>query len=131
MKEYKVNLTAQFKEELKETLYFFPHSYNTKRKLHHDIRNTVASLSIFPERYSKINKNLKAQNIRKLPINKFIVIYEVDNEKYEVYILHIFLQRQDYLNQIWIQKILFKLKSKNLISKTATLRQRAVFFANS
>ena len=100
MKEYKINLTAQFKEELKESLYFFPHSYNTKRKLHHDIRNTVASLSIFPERYSKINKEFKEQNIRKIPINKFVVIYEVDNEKDEVYILHIFLQKQDYLNQI-------------------------------
>lgn len=100
MKEYKVNVTTQFKEELKNALYFFPHSYNTRRKLHHEIRNTVASLSIFPERYSKINKNLRIENIRRLPINKYVVIYEVDNEKDEVYLLHIYSERQDYLNQI-------------------------------
>ena len=100
MKEYKVNLTTQFKEELKKSLYFFPHSYNTKRKLHHDIRNTVASLSIFPERYSKINKNFNTKNVRKLPINKYVVIYEVNNKKDEIYLLHIFSQKQDYLNQI-------------------------------
>lgn len=100
MKEYKVNLTTQFKEELKKSLYFFSYSYNTKRKLHHDIRNIVASLSIFPERYSKINKKFRTENIRKLPINKFVITYEVDNEKEEVYILHIFSKKQDYLNQI-------------------------------
>lgn len=100
MKEYKVSLTTQFKEELKKTLYFFPHSFITRRKLHTEIRNTVLSLSIFPERYSKINKNFNTENIRKLPINKFVVIYEVDNKKDEVYILHIFSQKQDYLNQL-------------------------------
>ena len=83
MKEYKINVTTQFKEELKNSLYFFPHSYNTRRKLHHEIRNIVASLSIFPERF-----------------NKFVITYEVDNEKNEVYILHIFSQKQDYLNQL-------------------------------
>ena len=99
MKEYKIHLTDQFLEELDTSLYSFG-SYITRRKLYNDVRNIVLSLSIFPERYSKINKILKAQNIRKLPINKFVVIYEVDNEKDEVYILHIFLQKQDYLNQI-------------------------------
>jgi len=100
MKEYKVYLTTLFKEELKKSLYFFPHSYNSRRKLHHEIRNTIASLSIFPERYSKINKKLIIENIRKLPINKYVLIYQVDNERDEVYLLHIFLQKQDYLNQI-------------------------------
>lgn len=102
MKEYKVNLTGQFMEELNESLYFFPQSYIARRKLHHEIRNTVLSLSIFPERYSKIieYEKFKTENIRKIPINKFILIYEVDNEKNEVYILHIFSEKQDYLNQL-------------------------------
>ena len=100
MKEYKVNLSSQFMEELRESLYFINHSYIIKRKFHHEIRNAVSSLSIFPERYSKINQNCNAENIRKLLINKFVVIYKVDNEKNEVYVLHIFSQKQDYLNQI-------------------------------
>lgn len=100
MKEYKVNLTTQFKEELKKTLYFFQYSYNTRKKLHYEIRNTVSSLSILPERYSRLKENSKTANIRKLPVNKFVITYEVDNEKEEVYLLHIFSQKQDYLNQI-------------------------------
>ena len=99
MKEYKIKLTSQFLEELDTSLYFF-HSYMTKRKLYNEVRNTVFSLSIFPERYSKINENFRTENIRKLPINKYVVIYEVNNDKDEVYILHIFSQKQDYLNQI-------------------------------
>lgn len=99
MKEYRVSLTDQFLEELDTSLYFLS-SYLSKRKLHNEVRNTVASLSIFPERYNKISKNFNTENIRKLPINKFVVIYEVDNENDEVYILHIFSQKQDYLNQI-------------------------------
>ena len=102
MKEYRIILEPQFKEELDSILYLFPHSNATRRKLHTEIKNTVLSLEIFPERYHKIvqTKNIQDENIRKIPINKFIVIYQVDNEKDEVYVLHIFSQKQDYLNQI-------------------------------
>ena len=33
MKEYNVNLTNQFLEELEKILYFFPNSYLYKKKL--------------------------------------------------------------------------------------------------
>lgn len=100
MKEYSVILQPQFFEELDVILYFFQDSHMSKRKIYTEVRNTVSSLSIFPERYSKINDKFNTKNVRKLPINKYVVIYEVDNEKDEVYILHIFSQKQDYLNQI-------------------------------
>ena len=102
MKEYRIILQPQFLEELDAILYFFPYTYITKRKLYTEVRNTVLSLSIFPERYGQIKeyKKFRTENIRKLPINKIIVIYEVDNKKDEVYILHIFSEKQDYLNQL-------------------------------
>ena len=102
MKEYRIILEPQFKEELDSILYFFPQSKINRKKLHTEIRNTVLSLEIFSERYHKIveTTNLQEENIRKLPINKFIVVYQVDNENNQVNILHIFLQKQDYLNQI-------------------------------
>ena len=102
MKEYRIILEPQFKEELNSILYLFPHFNITRKKLHTEIRNTVLSLEIFPERYNKIveTQNIKEENIRKLPINKFIVVYQVDNENNQVNILHIFSERQDYLNQI-------------------------------
>lgn len=100
MKEYKINLTHQFLEELDKVLYFFSYSYLTRRKIYNEVRNIVLSLSIFPERYSQIKEHEKfrTENIRKLSIDKFIIIYEVDNTKNEVYVLHIFSEKQDYLN---------------------------------
>ena len=102
MKEYRIIIEPQFLEELDAILYFFPQTDINKRKLYTEVRNIVFSLSIFPERYSQMNEyeKFKTENIRKVPINKFVVIYQVDNEKNEVYILHIFSQKQDYLNQI-------------------------------
>ena len=87
-------------EDQQENVYFFQNRYSNKRKVYAEVRNTVSSLSIFPERYSKINNNFNTKNVRKLPINKYVVIYEVNNEKNEIYLLHIFSQKQDYLNQI-------------------------------
>ena len=98
MKEYNINLTNQFLEELNEILYFFPNSYLYKRKLYYEVRNIVSTLTIFPERYAKLND--KEKDIRKLIINKFIIIYNVDNINNQVYILHIFSEKQDYYNLI-------------------------------
>ena len=102
MKEYRIILEPQFQEELDSILYFCSYSNITRKKLYAEIRNTVLSLEIFPERYHKIEetRNIKEENIRKLPINKFVVIYQVDDKNNEVYLLHIFSQKQDYLNQI-------------------------------
>lgn len=98
MKEYNINLTNQFLEELNEILYFFPNSYLYKRKLYYEVRNIVSTLTIFPERYAKLND--KEKDIRKLTINKFVIIYNVDNINNQVYILHIFSEKQDYFNLI-------------------------------
>ena len=38
------------------------------------------------------------KNIRKLIVNKFIIIYKVDNINEKGYILHIFSEKQDYYN---------------------------------
>lgn len=98
MKEYNVNVTNQFLEELDEILYFFPNSNLLKRKMYYEIKNIVSTLSIFSEIYIKI-QNFR-DNIRKLTINKFVIIYKVDNVKNQVYILHIFSEKQDYYNLI-------------------------------
>ena len=63
MKEYKINLTNQFLEELDEKLYSFPNSYINRRKIYTEVRNIVLSLSIFPERYSQINEYEKFRTI--------------------------------------------------------------------
>ena len=62
MKEYNVNLTNQFLEELDEILYFFPNSNLLKRKMYYEIKNIVSTLSIFPKRYIKIQNFIFIKN---------------------------------------------------------------------
>lgn len=62
MKEYNVNVTNQFLEELDEILYFFPNSNLLKRKMYYEIKNIVSALSIFPERYIKIQNFIFIKN---------------------------------------------------------------------
>lgn len=96
--EYAVNWTDVFQDELLSIYqYIF---FNLKEPLTAQnnlttIISKVSSLSFFPERYQKIY-NSKYFNIRKLRINKFICIYQVDNFTKQVYILHIFHGRQNY-----------------------------------
>ena len=62
MKEYNVNVTNQFLEELDEILYFFPNSNLLKRKMYYEIKNIVYTLYIFPERYIKIQNFIFIKN---------------------------------------------------------------------
>ena len=55
------------------------------------ILNSISVLTYFPERYPKCFYYInKSKNIRKLSINKFIIIYEIDNISREsLYFTHI------------------------------------------
>ena len=65
------------------------------------IRNKILSLQYLPERYSRIFKSkFKNRNLRKLLINNFVIIYEVRNDTYQIFILHIFNKYQNYLNKL-------------------------------
>ena len=45
-----------------------------------EIMNSISCLNYSPERYLKIsNYTDKMRNLRRLPINKYIVIYEINN----------------------------------------------------
>lgn len=81
MNKYKVNLTSQFIEELDKILYFSLYSQKTVKKLYDKIKNSVLSLDFSPERYFRISnmKKYKNLNIRRLPIDNYIIIYEVNN----------------------------------------------------
>lgn len=81
MNKYKVNLTSQFIEELDKILYFSLYSQKTVKKLYDKIKNSVLNLDFSPERYFRISnmKKYKKLNIRRLPIDNYIIIYEVNN----------------------------------------------------
>jgi len=79
-KKYLVIQTPSFEKELNETLNYIAFKLNepiTSKKFYNKLSSKIFSLQFFPERYPKINYKNKV--LRKLPIHKYVVIYEVDN----------------------------------------------------
>ncbi len=104
MNEYSINITSQFREELDEIyyyIYFTLSSPNTAKVLYSKIKKTIFNLNLFPERYPKLLiSKYKHRNIRKAIVNNFIIVFEVDNISFEVFILHIFHGSQAYWNKL-------------------------------
>ena len=79
-KKYLVLQTLSFKKDLKEVLDYIAFKLNepiTSKKFYDNLLTKIYSLQYFPERYTKIN--YKNKILRKLPLHKYIVIYEVDH----------------------------------------------------
>ena len=104
MNKYNIKTTKAFEEELLDIYRYIadnlqePKIANEKYK---KIKNKILSLQYLPERYSRIFKSkFKNRNLRKLLINNFVIIYEVRNDTYQIFILHIFNKNQNYLNKL-------------------------------
>lgn len=103
MNNYFINTSPTFEEELQNIvsyIYFYLKDPRVSIKLYKKIINKIYSLGVLPERYPKIHYKLNHTNLtlRKLPIDNFVVIYEVNNLTHQIFILHIFHCSQNYLD---------------------------------
>lgn len=83
IKRYIINQTPSFEKELESIYKYLAFKLKeplTAKNFYNKIIKEIYSLQHFPERYMKISsyKN-KNRNIRRLPINQYIIIYEVNN----------------------------------------------------
>ena len=96
--------SANFKEELKNIIYHIRVRLKeplVTEKLYNNVVKKIYSLTFMPERYARIyNSKDKTRNIRKLPVNNYLIIYEINKNTGQVFILHIFHCSQDYFNLI-------------------------------
>lgn len=82
MYKYTIRQTTSFEVELENIYRYLAFSLkepNTAKKYLNTIIEKIYSLQFFPERYSKIH-NFKNRNIRKMPVNNYLVIFEVVND---------------------------------------------------
>ena len=106
MINYKIIITQTFENDFKKLfnyISFINYKSSYLKILYNQIMNAIYSLDLFPERYAKIhNQNIskKYSNLRKLLIDKYIIIYEVNINTNEVFILHIFHIKQNYFNNL-------------------------------
>lgn len=105
MNKFTVNLTPKFENEL-DTIYFkllfTNHSIVNAKQFFYKVRKSVLDLTVFPERYARLSNYEKAQeqNVRRVLLENYVVIYRVDNETSQVFVLHIFHCSQNYLEKI-------------------------------
>lgn len=100
MNKYKIVMSENFDKELENIYYYIKYILlepNIAKKLYNKILNKIFSLEYFPEGYPKLFPNI--QNIRKLFVNNYLIVYYVDNQKRFVNILHIYHSKQNYLNK--------------------------------
>lgn len=104
MEKHKVNWTKEATEDLEKIFYYISYNLkepNTARNLYSKILNAVFSLKYFPGR----NRDASYYGIhdkcsRRLRVEKYIILYDVDIYNKDVYITHIFHSNQNYLNLI-------------------------------
>ena len=90
---FKIHPTTTFKNELEAIIHYIKNKLKEPflaDNFYKTIVSEISSLEYMPERYMKIlNKNRK-RNLRRLPIDKYVVIYEVDNKtRSSLYLAHL------------------------------------------
>lgn len=97
--KFQIYWRNSFTEDLSNIYYY--HSKILKEpyvaeSFHNKIKSSLATLEYFPEGYS--SRKLKDKTYRKLIIDNYIIIYEVNKDTGQVFILHIFHGSQNYLH---------------------------------
>ena len=80
--KFQVLLTATFKEELEEIIYYLKYKLkepSIAKRFYRKVINEIYSLEFMPERYKRIEVIYynKTRNLRKTFVNNYIIIYEV------------------------------------------------------
>ncbi len=73
---------------------------NVAKKLITRIKSEMINLRYFPKRNKLISKNKKEKLYRFIVKKKYVIIYKVDEKSKNIYMLHIFNSKQNYLKNI-------------------------------
>ena len=99
---YQINLTDDFLEEFEEICEYISYNLNAlnaSEKLREKVIDKIYSLRREPRMYTQINKLSKTQsNYRRIIINKYIVLYTIDDIKNIVYVTHIYYGGRTYID---------------------------------
>lgn len=80
--KFTVHPTDTFKEELKSIIYYIKTEFKEPmiaKKFYNNVIDKLSTLAYMPERYMKVKiYNNKNNNIRKLPIKDYLIIYEIN-----------------------------------------------------
>lgn len=104
MKQYKVILSASFKEELENIfVYISTNLKNTNAaiKIINEIFDKTNELETFPYKYPTYEiEPWESKGIRKLVVNSYLIFYIVYEDKSEVLVMHVFKSNRNMTDLI-------------------------------
>lgn len=99
MRKYKIIIEENAWHSIdKITNFILSYNFNYSQKVLKNFLKSIQSLEYFPNRnsYLYFNKNYR----KMLFLEKYIIIYSVDNIRHIVYIKYVFCTRQNYFKSI-------------------------------
>ncbi|MBQ9267600.1 MAG: type II toxin-antitoxin system RelE/ParE family toxin [Clostridia bacterium] len=100
--KYNIQITDNFKDEIANVIDYIVDKLKEPviaYRIYDKVIKQISKLDFMPYRYPKIqNYSNRQKDLRKLSVYSFRIIYEIDNNSKQVFILHIFHSTQDYFN---------------------------------
>ena len=100
---YEIIYTKDYLDESANIYYYISivlREQNIAEKLLTKIRKQVLGLSYFPKA-NKVVFSKRNEAVHRLIVKKYAIFYKIDELKKQIFILHIFNTRQNYLNFIF------------------------------
>ena len=101
--QYDIMYSKEYIDELTllyQYIAIYLNEENVAKKLITRIKSEIINLRYFRKRNKLISKNKKEKLYRFIVKKKYIIIYKVDEKLKNIYILHIFNSKQNYLKII-------------------------------
>ena len=99
---YKVNITDEAYADLDEILKYITvdlSNSSAAQELLNDVLKGVDQISAFPFAMPNLN-NIEFNKLRRLDIKNFVLIYDVNENKHEIYILAILYAKSDLIARL-------------------------------
>ena len=81
--KFEILPTDAFISEFEEFIYYIKRKLKqpvAAKKFYNLVTKEINSLQFMPERYKRIKTNYKSRNIRRMLLNKYIIVYEVNKD---------------------------------------------------
>ena len=102
--EYKIKLTQEFLEEFDDICEYISSKLKNQEAsnlLRQKVVSKVLLLRKSPKMFAKIRKISKTKKqYRRMVINNYVILYTIDDEEKNVYIMHIYYGERNYIDDL-------------------------------
>lgn len=98
--KYEIEFTEDARDEIKEIYRYISENLVAEKAamdLMRKMKNAILNLAESPELYMKIERKYNGKrDFRRIVIDNYVVLYNIDSDKKKVYIAHMYYGRKNY-----------------------------------